>query len=209
MPPNTRPRYAPGPRRGDQRRDGLLRALEELLRTRTLADIGIADITREAGVSRPAFYFYFATKAAAVAALLSDFQAEMLAAARDWYEDRGGSPRERLQSGFEASIALWRERASLLVAMLDAVGVDPAVREVWDAWSDEFIDRIARRIDADRALGVALAGSDPHLLARLLMGAALYGMERDVRAVASGEPPSEPLAPALIELWHRALYGVD
>jgi AcrR family transcriptional regulator len=200
-------RYVPGPRRGDQRREALLRALEQLLETRTLAGIGIADITREAGVTRPAFYFYFATKAAAVAALLADFQGEMLEAAADWYEDRGGTPRDRLQSGFEASIAMWRDRAGLLVAMLDAVGADPEVRELWQLWTEEFTARIATRIEADIRKGVGLQVTDPPLLARLLMGAALSGMERDVRAIAAGARPSQQLAPALIELWYRALYG--
>jgi hypothetical protein len=38
------------------------------------------------------------------------------------------------------------------------------------------------------------------------MGAALYGMERDVRAILAGQAPDETLIAALVELWHRTIY---
>lgn len=202
----SRPRYVPGPRRGDQRRAALLGALDELLATRSLGEIGIAEITRAAGVSRSAFYFYFPTKAAAVAALLSDFYDEMQQAAVGWYEGGPGTPLQRLRKGFIATIALWHERAALLVAMLDAIGADPEVREVWGSWIDGFIDRIASRISEERASGLARGTADPHALATVLMGAALIGMERDVRAIVAGEAPSAARAKALVETFHRAIY---
>ena len=68
----------PGPKSGDERRTALLTALEDLLESRPLAQIGVADISRAAGVTRSAFYFYFPSKAAAVAALLADFHEQML-----------------------------------------------------------------------------------------------------------------------------------
>ena len=55
--------------RGEHRRAALLHALEAQLQERALADISVASITREAGVARSAFYFYFPSKNAAVAEL--------------------------------------------------------------------------------------------------------------------------------------------
>jgi AcrR family transcriptional regulator len=202
----SRPRYVPGPRRGDERRAALLGALDELLTTRSLGEIGIADITRAAGVTRSAFYFYFPNKAAAVAALLSDFYDEMQQAAAGWYEGAPGTPLERLREGFAATIALWHERAGLLVAMLDAIGTDPDVREIWISWIDGFIDGIAARIAEERATGVARGSADSRALATVLMGAAVIAMERDVRAIVAGEAPSDRLAAALVETFHRAIY---
>ena len=43
----------------DQRRAALLESLETLLRESRLEDINIADISRRAGLTRSAFYFYF------------------------------------------------------------------------------------------------------------------------------------------------------
>jgi AcrR family transcriptional regulator len=204
--PKARARYVPGPRRGDQRREALLNALDKLLMTQPLADIGIAEISREAGVTRSAFYFYFPTKAAAVAALMADFEEEMTDAAADWYDGGAGTPLQRLQAGFDASISHWRERAGLLVAMLDAAGADPEVREVWETWIEGFLDRITRRIEADRDGGLTKEIADARAIATVLLGAALYGMERDVRAIVAGGRPSKTLADALVATWHHTLY---
>jgi AcrR family transcriptional regulator len=202
-----RARYVPRPKRGDERRAQLLNALEDLLAVRSLAEIGIADLTGAAGVTRSAFYFYFPTKAAAVAALLADFRDEMQQAGAPWYEDGGATaPLERVHAAVDASVRLWRDHASLIVAMLDAVAADPEVREIWQTWTESFTRRITTRIVQDRGAGLANPTSDPQALATLLMGATLHAMEGDVRAIASGTTPSESIGDALIELWHRTLY---
>jgi TetR/AcrR family transcriptional regulator, ethionamide resistance regulator len=201
--------YVPRPNRGDQRREQLLVALEALLAEKPLADIGIAEISRAAGVTRSGFYFYFPTKAAAVAALLADFREQMQRAGAAWYEGGDGTPRERVEATVGASVALWREHAGLLVAMLDAIGSDAEVRQIWEDWSDAFAERIAERIVIERETGVSRTKSEPAALARALYGATQYAMERDVRAVARGEAPSGASGDALIELWHRTLYATS
>jgi AcrR family transcriptional regulator len=204
----TRVRHVSGPKRGDFSRTALLAALDELIAGAPLADIGIADITRTAGLTRSAFYFYFPSKAAAVAALLADFYDEMIDAAEDWYEGGTGLPEDRLRIGFAASVALWRARAGLMVAMLDAVGSDAEVRGVWEAWIDGFVERVAARITDDRRRGVSAGEVDPRALAAVLVGAAFAAMERDVRAIRGGREPSDEITVALVDVWRRALYGV-
>jgi AcrR family transcriptional regulator len=204
-----RPRYVPGPSRGDQRRAALLAALEDLLSTRALDRIGIADIARAAGLTRSAFYFYFPTKAAAVAALLADLYEDMQQASAAWYDGGAGTPIERMRTGFEASSTLWRERAGLLVAMFDAIGTDREVRKVWDAWVGAFIERISERIAEDRRTGLAGGSADPRALATVLMGAALYTAERDARALVAGEQPDESLTTTLNEIWRLTIYQAD
>lgn len=200
-------RHVAGPKRGDASRTAILTALDELIAETPLSEIGIADITRTAGLTRSAFYFYFPTKAAAVAALLADFHAEMLDAAREWYEGGPRSPAERLRSGFGASVALWRERAPLMVAMLDAVGTDADVRGVWEEWIESFVSRVSERIAADRRAGVSAGGVDRTALAAVLVGAAFAAMERDVRAIRAGGAPSAAVTEALVSVWESALYA--
>jgi AcrR family transcriptional regulator len=201
-----RARYVPRPSRGDERRTQLLDALAQLLGSRALTDIGIADITRAAGVTRSAFYFYFPTKAAAVAALFADFGDDVRQAGAPWYQGGSGTPLQRIQLTVEASIKLWRNQASLVVAMLDGIATDPEAREIWETWTQGFIDQIAGRILDDRDNHLSRSTSDPHALATILMGATLYGMERDVRTIVAGQPPPPSMADALIELWYRTLY---
>jgi TetR/AcrR family transcriptional regulator, ethionamide resistance regulator len=204
-----RARYKPGPRVGDQRRAALLAALEQLLTTRPLAQIAIGDITRDAGLSRSSFYFYFPTKGAAVGALLADFQAEMQKAAVSWYDGGPGTPLERTQAGLSATLELWRSHGRLLVALLDATGTDPELREIWDAWNQGFIQRVADRIVQDRNTGLARGTADPHALATALLGASIFTVEQDLRAILAGQDPSDTILTALVELWHRTLYQSD
>lgn len=200
-------RHVPGPKLGDERRSALLRALEELLETRTLAEIDIVDITGAAGVTRSAFYFYFPNKAAAVAALLADFYEEMISAAAGWYEGGPGSPPDRLRAGMEASVARWRERAPLMVGMLDAVGRDEEVRAIWRAWIDGFTQRAAGRIAEDRTEALARDGVEPGVLAGVLVGAVFHAMEQDVRSIRAGETPDDTVVDALTSVWNSAIYG--
>ncbi len=67
---------------GDDRRTALLESLDHHLREEgSLDSINIADISRRAGVTRSAFYFYFENKASAVAALMEEMYDESFAAA--------------------------------------------------------------------------------------------------------------------------------
>jgi len=203
----ARRRHVEGPRVGDRRRAALLSALQARLGEQPLAEIGVGDVAAAAGLSRSAFYFYFPTKAAAVAALLADFEQEMTEAAADWYEGRDRPPRERVARGLAATIALWRERGPVLVAMLDAVGVDPEVREIWRTWTERFVARVAARIDEDRAAGIAPPGPPAEALAVPLLGSALFAMERELRAARDGTPLSADLHAALVEVWWATIYG--
>lgn len=185
----------------------LLAALEDLLTERPLSEVGIADITQAAGVTRSGFYFYFSSKGAAVAALLEDFRRAMEQAGAAWYEGDGSRPRDRVERTVHASADLWRAHAHLLVAMLDASLADAEAREIWSEWTAGFVERISARISADHAAGLVRTDADPTALATILMGATLHAMEHDVRQVTLGQEPSEAITHALIELWHRTLYA--
>lgn len=204
-----RTRYAARPSKGDERRERLLTALRDLLAVRTLDTIGVAEISRAAGVTRSGFYFYFPTKAAAVAALLPDLRNRIMEAGATWYSGAGGSPAERVRLAVEGSVALWRSQAALMVAMLDASGQDPDVRQAWQAWIGEFVGQIAARIERDRDEGLSTARSEPSVLATLLMGATLHSMEQDVRAIRGGGETLDGLPEALFELWFRTLYNSE
>ncbi|MFD0786848.1 helix-turn-helix domain-containing protein, partial [Micromonospora azadirachtae] len=78
----TRGRRA-GRRSGDQRELAILATAERLMTERPFAEISIDDLARGAGISRPAFYFYFPSKDAVLLTLLDRVTAEADAAAGD------------------------------------------------------------------------------------------------------------------------------
>lgn len=200
------PRYVPAPRHGDARRAKLLAALDDLLAQRPFTEVGIGEITAAAGVSRPAFYRYFTTKTAAVLALLEDFFDEMIQASSAWYEGGGDPARDRLQTTFETAAKYWRARAALLVALLDGVGSDPEVREIWNGWIEGYVDRVAEQITNEIEAGLVRPLPDPRPVAVVLVGAAVHVMERDVRSVTAGGPPLDDLVEAVTDTWHQTLY---
>ena len=71
------------PQKGDQRRSALLESLDQHLQESSFESVNIADISRRAGVTRSAFYFYFENKAAAVAALMEELYDEIFAVSRE------------------------------------------------------------------------------------------------------------------------------
>src|SRR3712207_3457614 len=89
--PTTR-RPAGGMRTGDQRRQAILDAVEQLLRERSIADLSVEDIALAAGISRSGFYFYFESKYAALAETLTDVFEEMLEAASAFFEGTDEPP---------------------------------------------------------------------------------------------------------------------
>jgi AcrR family transcriptional regulator len=55
---------------GDDRESAILLTAERLLAERPLTDISVDDLAKGAGISRPTFYFYFASKDAVLMTLL-------------------------------------------------------------------------------------------------------------------------------------------
>jgi AcrR family transcriptional regulator len=193
--------------KGDARRSAILHALEQLLSEQSFSEIQIAQLSRRAGVTRPGFYFYFPTKAAAVAALIEEVTVELEAAAAPWYGG-DGDPAPRLRTGFATSIEIWRRHAPLFVAMLDAIGTDRDVGTIWQQFFDGFRDRVAARVERDIGEELAAAGGPPAVqLGTALTAMAFAMMERDVRTYIRNGRGCEDTEDALVSSYLRLIYG--
>lgn len=194
---------APGPTKGDERRTALLEALDHQLRDSTLDEINIADISRRAGVTRSAFYFYFENKAAAVGALMSDMYDEGFDAA----ELLGGDDamRDRVATAIRTIFVGWGQRTHLYRAMLDARAASTSVRDQFDSFQESFVGVVAGVIDDERAAGRAAAGVDATALATALLDLNDRTLERVVRAPA-GFDWDEHME-AVVHVWLTSIYG--
>ena len=147
------------PARGDRRRTALLESLDHHLRSAgSLDSINIADISRRAGVTRSAFYFYFENKASAVAALMDEMYDESSAAADQLRGD--GTPAENIEAMVRALFSTWDKHEHLFRASLDARATSATVRELWDSDRESFVPVVAAMIETERASGAAPAGTD-------------------------------------------------
>ena len=188
--------------RGDRRRTALLESLDHYLREGSLESINIADISRRAGVTRSAFYFYFENKASAVAALMAEMYDESFAAA-DLL--RGpGTPAQNIGAMVRALFSSWDKHEHLFRASLDARGTSATVRELWDSDRESFVPVVAALIEEERASGAAPAGSDAAALASVLLELNDRMLER---LALGGTLDRERLVEAVVVIWLHTIYG--
>nr|WP_258562735.1 TetR/AcrR family transcriptional regulator [Nocardioides sp. MAH-18] len=169
----------------------------------TLDSINIADISRGAGVTRSAFYFYFENKAAAVAALHDEMYAEGFDAAGVLGGD--GSVRDRIDSAIRAIITGWGHRTHVYAAILDARATSPAVRDQWEDYQQSYVDVVADLVEAERAAGAAPPGPDAREIALALLDLNDRTLERVVRAPEGFDAAAH--LEAVVHVWLTSIYG--
>jgi TetR/AcrR family transcriptional regulator, ethionamide resistance regulator len=203
MSPSETARAATGERKGDERRTALLAALDHHLQESSLDDINIADISRRAGVTRSAFYFYFENKAAAVAALMDEMYDEGWDAAD--LLDGDEAMQERVSTAIRAIFHGWGARTHIYRAMLEARATSPAVREQWDVFQGSFVTVVAALIEGERAAGAAPSGPNAESIATALLDLNDSTLERLVRAADGFDWDGH--VEAVVHIWLTSIYG--
>lgn len=186
----ARVRRRGGPTKGDQREAAILEATRDLLSERSMTDLTIDAIAKTAGVSRTAFYFYFPTKQAVLAALLDGLW-DQFGATHGWLAS-DGLDREALLEHHHQVARVWQEHGAILTCTYSGtVDYEPIIDWVHRA-RGRLLGGLATKIARDQAAGVALRGVEPAALAEMVVAlrdarfreiAALRGVARE-RALA-------------------------
>src|SRR6059058_2638786 len=87
---------------GDDRERDILATFERLLEERPLHEISVDDLARGAGISRPTFYFYFASKEAVLLTLFERVLAEADATFEGRADDYAAQPARAWRDGIYA-----------------------------------------------------------------------------------------------------------
>lgn len=191
------------PQRSDARRDAILDALERCLTESTLDEVNLAEITRQAGVSRSAFYFYFENKAAAVAALMERMYDDTFFVT-DVFTTAGDSPRTRVYTMLDGLFDTWERHRHLFRARLQARGSSAAVRDTWDNARESFVDPVAGMIRDERAAGAAPDGLDATVLASVLLE---FNDRMLERLTLGGALTRQQLMDGAAAVWLSSVYG--
>lgn len=188
---------------GDERERAILAAAEQLLGTRPLEDISIDDLARGAGISRPTFYFYFASKDAVLLQLLDRVIAEVERRAHEIPVNDG---RPDWRSAIDVFVQVFSAHRDITVAAISAGTRNPEIRQLWSTSMARWVDRTAAAIAAEQSRGAAPRGLAPEHLAT-----ALNSMNEQVLTAtfAGTEPcvPEEQASDLLLGIWLRAIYG--
>jgi AcrR family transcriptional regulator len=189
---------------GEDRERAILETAERLLAQRPLHEISVDDLARGAGISRPTFYFYFASKEAVLLTLLDRLVEE----ARRGVELAmlASDPPGVLRQGLAAIHETFREHSAVALAASNARASSVEVRELWARVMEGFVEETSAAIEAERTRGAAPAGAP----ARDLAVALNWMNERVLYASFAGESPAvqeDALLDTLVEVWLRAIYG--
>jgi AcrR family transcriptional regulator len=206
----SQPRPARGRRTtrpsGDDREQAILATAERLLEERPLAEISVDDLAKGAGISRPTFYFYFASKDAVLLALFE----KVITEADSVFERHAQNPPtdryEAWRSGINVFFETFVKHKGVTRAAHEVRASNPAVRDLLATFMTKWIDSSEATIEAERALGAA----PTTLPARDLATALNLMNERALFASFSEEQPSIPkeqVLDTLVHIWVTSIYG--
>ncbi|THC54829.1 TetR/AcrR family transcriptional regulator [Streptomyces sp. A1499] len=187
--------------KGDLREQALLDATEELLRRSTVAEMTMEAVAKEAGITRSAAYFYFASKEDLVHAVIER-------ATRYIYTGIEASAKASDSTGLQRAIDVqvdnWRRHGHIF-----RVGVELSTRapyrQVWVSLMEHGIDLACQAVAHDRARG--LVHGDPEQDRAQLDAIAWMG-ERTCYLLFTrdhSDAEEEQLRITLSTLAHRAL----
>jgi len=191
---------------GDDRERAILETAERLLADRPWSKVSVEDLARGAGISRPTFYFYFATKDAVLLTLVDSMVA---AAARNREEVEGmllSEPRAAWRRVLQESFDAFGSRRAVTLAAAELRASNAEARQLWSEVMDGWVSEVAEIVEAERARGAAPPGEP----ARDLAVALLQMNERAQHASFAAESPSLPedrVVDVLADVWLRAIYG--
>jgi AcrR family transcriptional regulator len=193
---------------GDDRELAILATAERLLAERPLGAISVDDLARGAGISRPTFYFYFASKDAVLLSLLDRVVDEADTVTREAFGHPASGPREGWRRVITAYYETFRAHRALTLAWAEARSSNAEIRGLWARVVEAWVQRCAAAIDAERARGAAPDGPPARDLAVLLTST----NERVLYGTFSGDGPAiaEPdVVEVLLEVWLRSIYGTS
>lgn len=190
-----------GPTKGDQREAQILEAARGLLSDRSVNDLTVDAIAKAAGVTRTAFYFYFPTKHAVVAAMLDGLWEEF-GATHAWLSSTGPDV-AGLREHHRQTAAVWHEHREILTCTMGPVGYEPLVEWVEKARS-RYDDALTAKIQRDREAGLAPGGVDAAVLADMVSD--LRTARFRLMARSSGAQLDKALD-ELTEVVLRMIYG--
>ena len=214
-----RPAADPEPvsqRRGDKQRRAILQAVRDLLQETPFEELSVSTISLRAGVARSGFYFYFDSKYAVLAQLMSE-AAEELEELTQYFAPRqpGESPEQFAQRMVGSAAVVYAHNDPVMTACNHARHTDAEIRAILDRQFEVVLRQIVAIVEAEMKAGTAHPISDdPATLIRTLAGTTALVLTGDPILVGGGggqggQGDRERRVRVLEQLWLHALWGGD
>jgi AcrR family transcriptional regulator len=181
----------------------LLRAVKDLLdEGASYTDLDVGRIAQRGGISRTAFYFYFADKRDLLKRLTEDVVALLYEQADRWWSGTGDA-RADLEAALRNAAALYRDHAAVLCAIVEVSGYDAEIGDFWRSVIARFVDATTERLQQEW-------GPGPHTPSPAATAYALSWMTERAfyeAVFTDGDAHWESLLDAVVAIWHRSVYG--
>jgi AcrR family transcriptional regulator len=198
-PPRRRPKHDP---RESERE--ILEAAEQLIRERPLREVTVAEIMRQTGLKRPAFWRHFRDRSDLIARVGEQISQELVAAASGWFEGEQHSQQD-LVDAIERATIVYAEHAAVMKALADDAPTDAQAEAAYRGIVESLVAAVTRRIRAEQSLGAISPQLDAQETARALLWMNeryLYqSMDRDPL------PNVARMTSVLTHVWLATLYG--
>jgi AcrR family transcriptional regulator len=187
----------------------LMRAVVDLLAQQPLHEITIDDAMRSTGLSRTAFYRYFPDLETILLRLVEEVPELFMMPAGDGpgflSAPTDSDYRELSVRAVRHLATVFGDRAPVLRAVVNVDTVAPDAHHAWVEIQDDFINRIAARIQDLKDIGRSTV-TNPSLTARaliLMMVNALLEIDLNTPEIV------EAHVFALAEIMYRAIFATD
>lgn len=162
-------RRVPRTGRGEQTRDELLAAAQEVFWEKGYIDTRVADIVEHAGVSHGSFYTYFDSKEAVLWAIAANLSEITVATARGVRLEVGGDEVRAIELANRRYLQMYLQNRKVMRLMEEVAAFNTEMRKARSATRDQFVARTTRSIKRMQAQGTADPGLDPATAAQALV----------------------------------------
>jgi AcrR family transcriptional regulator len=152
-------RRVPRTGRGEQTRDELLAAAQEVFWEKGYLDTRVADIVEHAGVSHGSFYTYFDSKEAVLWAIAANLSEITVATSRGVRAEAGGDEVRAIELANRRYLQMYLQNRKVMRLMEEVAAFNTEMRKARHATRDQFVARTTRSIKRMQAEGKA----DPEL----------------------------------------------
>ncbi len=183
----------------------ILEATRVLLLDYSIDKLSVSRITRQAGVSRSTFYFYFENKEAAFVALYRDL-ADSAGTALHRLHDIERSDGVLLREVLDRWLRIDDHSVAVMRSALHEWPRTPELRDVYQAGMAAQVASLESVIEKDRARGLAPQGPPAGELASTV----LWTAERAIAGALAGQKylsGLDSVIPCLVELVISTIYG--
>ena len=125
------------------------------------------EISRSAGVSRPAFYTHFADKEELLLAAVGEVSEQLYEMADRWWHGVG-PPAERVRRAIDGVVSVYAGEARLLRIAAEVATYDDEVRALWLDIAERFIDATADHVRSEQDVGLIPRTLDPRATGEVL-----------------------------------------